>query len=68
MCLSLVVITGLAGQLSLSQYAMAGMAAWVAGRLTVVAGLPFPAAIRSPSEFPEIESPLMNRAAGKSRG
>jgi ABC-type branched-subunit amino acid transport system ATPase component/branched-subunit amino acid ABC-type transport system permease component len=39
--LSLVVITGYAGQLSLGQFALAGFGAWVAGRLVDAAGWPF---------------------------
>ena len=34
-CLSLVVVTGFVGQLSLAQMALAGFGAWVAGRLAV---------------------------------
>jgi ABC-type branched-subunit amino acid transport system ATPase component/ABC-type branched-subunit amino acid transport system permease subunit len=39
--LSIVVVTGYAGQLSLAQYAMAGFGAWVAGRLVAVFQIPF---------------------------
>jgi sulfate-transporting ATPase len=39
--LSIVVVTGYAGQLSLAQYAMAGFGAWVAGRLADSQGTPF---------------------------
>ena len=39
--LSIVVLTGYAGQLSLGQFAMAGFGAWVAGRLVAAAGVPF---------------------------
>jgi sulfate-transporting ATPase len=39
--LSIVVLTGYAGQLSLAQYAMAGFGAYVAGRLVAVYQLPF---------------------------
>ncbi len=39
--LSIVVVTGYAGQLSLAQFAMAGFGAWVAGRLVAVFGMPF---------------------------
>jgi ABC-type branched-subunit amino acid transport system ATPase component/ABC-type branched-subunit amino acid transport system permease subunit len=39
--LSVVVVTGYAGQLSLCQWALAGMGAWIAGRLVAGAGLPF---------------------------
>jgi ABC-type branched-subunit amino acid transport system ATPase component/ABC-type branched-subunit amino acid transport system permease subunit len=39
--LSIVVVTGYAGQLSLAQYAMAGFGAWVAGRLVAVYQIPF---------------------------
>jgi sulfate-transporting ATPase len=39
--LSVVVITGYAGQLSLGQFALAGFGAWVAGRLADTAGWPF---------------------------
>jgi len=39
--LSIVVVTGYAGQLSLGQYAMAGFGAWVAGRLVAVYDIPF---------------------------
>jgi len=39
--LSVVVVTGYAGQLSLCQFALAGFGAWVAGRLVSAAGLPF---------------------------
>src|SRR5207342_751476 len=39
--LSVVVITGYAGQLSLAQFAMAGFGALVAGRLADVRGWPF---------------------------
>jgi sulfate-transporting ATPase len=39
--LSVVVITGYAGQLSLAQFALAGFGAWIAGRLVDAAGWPF---------------------------
>ena len=39
--LSIVVITGYAGQLSLAQFALAGFGAWVAGRLVDAWGWPF---------------------------
>lgn len=39
--LSIVVITGFAGQLSLAQFALAGFGAWVAGRLVDAWGWPF---------------------------
>ncbi len=39
--LSIVVVTGYAGQLSLAQYAMAGFGAWVAGRLVAAYQVPF---------------------------
>ena len=39
--LSIVVVTGYAGQLSLGQFALAGFGAWVAGRLADAAGWPF---------------------------
>ena len=39
--LSIVVVTGYAGQLSLAQYAMAGFGAWVAGRLVAAYQIPF---------------------------
>jgi ABC-type branched-subunit amino acid transport system ATPase component/ABC-type branched-subunit amino acid transport system permease subunit len=42
LCVSLVVVTGYAGQLSLAQYAIAGWGGYVATRLAAVYGLPFP--------------------------
>lgn len=39
--LSIVVVTGFAGQLSLAQYALAGIGAFVAGRLSAAEGWPF---------------------------
>lgn len=39
--LSIVVLTGYTGQLSLAQYALAGFGAWVAGRLSATTGIPF---------------------------
>jgi ABC-type branched-subunit amino acid transport system ATPase component/branched-subunit amino acid ABC-type transport system permease component len=39
--LSVVVLTGYTGQLSLAQYALAGFGAWVAGRLIASQGIPF---------------------------
>jgi ABC-type branched-subunit amino acid transport system ATPase component/ABC-type branched-subunit amino acid transport system permease subunit len=42
--LSIVVITGYAGQLSLAQYGVAGLAALFSSRLADAAGLPFPLA------------------------
>jgi ABC-type branched-subunit amino acid transport system ATPase component/branched-subunit amino acid ABC-type transport system permease component len=39
--LSIVVVTGYAGQLSLGQFAIAGFGAWVAGRLADTQGWPF---------------------------
>jgi ABC-type branched-subunit amino acid transport system ATPase component/branched-subunit amino acid ABC-type transport system permease component len=39
--LSIVVLTGYTGQLSLAQYAIAGFGAWVAGRLAATQGVPF---------------------------
>ena len=43
--LSVVVVTGYAGQLSLAQFALAGFGALVAGRLIDAAGWPFPPAL-----------------------
>ncbi|NKQ56131.1 ATP-binding cassette domain-containing protein [Amycolatopsis sp. K13G38] len=40
--LSLVVVTGYAGQISLAQYAFAGIGGFIASRLTAAAGVPFP--------------------------
>ncbi|MCW2682031.1 MAG: transporter related protein [Frankiales bacterium] len=42
--LSIVLLTGYAGQLSLAQYAFAGFGALIAGRLVAAWGLPFPLA------------------------
>jgi len=39
--LSIIVVTGYTGQLSLAQFALAGFGAWVAGRLVAGEGLPF---------------------------
>jgi sulfate-transporting ATPase len=39
--LSIVVLTGYTGQLSLAQFALAGFGAWVAGRLIATQGVPF---------------------------
>jgi sulfate-transporting ATPase len=39
--LSILVVTGYAGQLSLAQFAIGGFGAWTAGRLVVSQGLPF---------------------------
>ncbi len=39
--LSLVVVTGYTGQLSLAQVALAGMGAWIAARLVATQGVPF---------------------------
>ena len=44
-CLSIVIVTGYAGQLSLAQYTMAGIGAFISGRLAAAAGLPFFAAL-----------------------
>jgi sulfate-transporting ATPase len=44
-CLSLVVLTGYAGQLSLAQYAFAGIGGLIGARLAAALGLPFPAAL-----------------------
>jgi sulfate-transporting ATPase len=43
--LSLVVVTGYAGQLSLAQFVIAGMGAWVAGRLSATEQWPFLAVV-----------------------
>jgi sulfate-transporting ATPase len=43
--LSLVVVTGYAGQISLAQFALAGMGAWIAGRLVDNYGIPFELAL-----------------------
>src|SRR6185503_9446332 len=40
-CLSVVIVTGYVGQLSLAQFALAGFGAWVAGRFAASHGLPF---------------------------
>lgn len=39
--MSVVVVTGYAGQLSLAQFALAGFGAWIAGRLVAMEGWPF---------------------------
>ena len=44
-CLSLVVVTGYCGQISLAQYALAGVGALIAARSDQVWGLPFPVAV-----------------------
>jgi sulfate-transporting ATPase len=44
-CVSLVVVTGYAGQLSLAQYAIAGCGGYVAARLAAVYGITFPLAV-----------------------
>ena len=41
-CLSLVVITGFVGQVSLAQVALAGVSGFVVSRLVVEAGIGFP--------------------------
>lgn len=43
--LSIVVVTGYAGQISLAQYALAGVGALIAGRLVATASVPFEAAL-----------------------
>lgn len=43
--LSIVVVTGFAGQLSLAQFAMAGLGAFIAGRLTAAQHWPFEASL-----------------------
>ena len=43
--LSLVVVTGMAGQLSVVQYTLAGVGALIATRAAITLGLPFPAAL-----------------------
>ncbi len=43
--LSLVVLTGVAGQVSLAQFALAGMGGFIAGRLNLSFGWPFPVGI-----------------------
>ncbi len=45
LALSVVVITGFAGQLSLCQFTLGGMAAWVSGQLAIHIGLPFSLAL-----------------------
>jgi len=44
-CLSLVVVSGYCGQLSLAQFALAGVGALIAARSNQVWGLPFPVAV-----------------------
>jgi len=44
-CLSLVVVTGFVGQLSLAQMALAGFGAWATGRLATTFGWPFVPAV-----------------------
>ena len=39
------VVTGYAGQLSLAQYGLAGMGAWIAAKLVADAGFPFELAL-----------------------
>jgi sulfate-transporting ATPase len=43
--LSIVVVTGYSGQLSLVQYSLAGVGAWIAGRLVTQLHMPFVAAL-----------------------
>jgi ABC-type branched-subunit amino acid transport system ATPase component/branched-subunit amino acid ABC-type transport system permease component len=43
--LSIVVVTGFVGQVSLAQVALAGVGAWIAGRLAQAWGVPFPGAV-----------------------
>ncbi|HEY6378344.1 MAG TPA: ABC transporter, partial [Candidatus Dormibacteraeota bacterium] len=44
-CLSVVVVTGYCGQLSLAQFALAGVGAYISARLAAVYGIPFPLAM-----------------------
>lgn len=44
-CLSLVVVTGYCGQLSLAQFALAGVGAFIGARLAAVYSIPFPLAM-----------------------
>jgi sulfate-transporting ATPase len=43
--LSCIVVTGIAGQLSLAQFALAGFGAWIAGRSVDMFSVPFPLAL-----------------------
>lgn len=43
--LSFVIVTGYSGQLSLAQFAFAGLGAWIAGRLAIIGVLPLPVAV-----------------------
>ncbi len=43
--LSIVVLTGYAGQLSLGQYALAGIGAWMTGRIVATTSIPFELAL-----------------------
>ena len=54
--LSVVVVTGYTGQLSLAQFALAGFGAWVAGRLVDVVGLAVRAGARSSARSPRCRS------------
>ena len=47
--LSVVVVTGYTGQLSLAQFGLAGIGAWIAARLVASYDVPFELAVRSPA-------------------
>ena len=66
--LSLVVVAGYAGQLSLAQYALAGMGAWVAARLVAGQGLPFEVAAAAGIAVAVLIGVVVGLAALRSRG
>ena len=66
--LSLVVVTGYAGQISLAQHALAGMGALFASRMAAAFGLPFPLALLAGVAFTIPVGILLSLPAIRARG
>ena len=66
--LSVVVLTGYAGQLSLAQYAFAGIGAFVTGRLVATTGVPFEVAILAGIAAAVVAGVVLGLPAVRTRG
>ncbi|HEX3623040.1 MAG TPA: ABC transporter permease [Acidimicrobiales bacterium] len=67
-CLSLVVLTGWSGQISLAQMAFAGVAGFSLSRLTVEAGIPFPVAPLLAAALAAVAGLIVGLPALRARG
>jgi ABC-type branched-subunit amino acid transport system permease subunit len=68
MAMSLVVVTGLSGQVSLAQMSVAGFGAFVAGKLAIHSGVPFPLPVLAAAVGGAVLGALLGLPAQRAKG